>query len=273
MYHSLLALFVCGLVASALALNHVAPGGRNRGLTDRSRVQIVENGTRIVNDGKNIYVKEPSGKMSQSPVHNSSLTEQKRLPINGWYISLWTYAEYTYYYGVWTVPPIPTYDNGQILFFFNSLENSGGTDILQPVLQLNNGVAGWTLASWYGTPSGEYYESTPVAVSPGEQITGIIYLSGSTWVILGYVNGELETVLEVALSTEGVQYNAEWVLEVYNVDTCTSLPATNEIVESDIILETSAGQVSPVWYYDIYDSDCSPSVAANSNTAVLYWAA
>jgi len=273
MYHSLLTLFVCGLVASALALNHVPPGARSRGLTDRSRVQIVENGTRIVNDGKNIYVKEPSGKMSQSPVHNSSLTEQKRLPINGWYLSLWTFAEYIYYYGVWTVPPIPAYDNGQILFFFNSLENGGGTDILQPVLQLNNGVAGWTLASWYGTPSGVYYESSPFAVSPGEQITGLIYLSGSTWVILGLLDGAVVTALEVEISTEGTQYNAEWVLEAYNVDNCASLPATNEIVESDIILATSAGQVAPSWYAEIYDGDCSPTVGANSNTAVLYWAA
>jgi len=77
----------------------------------------------------------------------------------------------------------------------------------------------------------------------------------------------------VSTATEGVQYNAEWVLEVYNVNGCTYLPSTNGILESNIVLFTSAGQVAPVWYSDIYDSECSTSVAANSNTAALYWVA
>lgn len=108
------------------------------------------------------------------------------------------------------MPPTPSVSTNNILFYFNSFENNQYNDILQPVLQvyphtsslspllfpsllsfllmfifkLNNGVAGWTLASWYGSGS-QFYHSTPAPVNPGDAITGVIELQGSTWNILG----------------------------------------------------------------------------------------
>jgi len=229
---------------------------------------MVANGTHFVHDGLSLQIQEAGNPIVHEKL--TDITQHKRLPINGWYISLWTFAAYTYYQAVWTVPPVPSYNNGQVLFYFNSLENNPVTDILQPVLEFNDIITGWSLASWYGV-NGNYYYSNPVAVTPGQTIYGIIELSGSTWYILGYVNGNLVTELTVSTSSVGGQASAQWVNEVYNVDTCTSLPSSNTITASDIYLEVGSAGQNPVWYSSIYSSDCSPSVSATTSTATLNW--
>jgi len=265
----LFALIICGL---SFALGDIiAPKAQS--LWDRRNVRVVANGTHFVHDGLSLQIQEPG-----RPIIHEKLTDisqhKRTFPINGWYISLWTFNSYTYYEAQWIVPPIPSYDNGQVLFYFNSLENNPVTDILQPVLQLNNGVAGWTLASWYGV-NGVYYESDPFAVSPGDVILGVIALDESTWFIEGYVNGNFETQLQVSSTSVGAQASAQWVNEVYNVDNCASLPSSNSITAGDIFLGVGSSwtEVYPSWEQSIYNLDCSASVSFSSSTATLNWEA
>jgi len=260
----LCALIVCGLASSTLGASL---------WRDRSAAIKVANGTHFLHDGKRLIYKEPNGHLEHvtlNPV--SKEVKETRLPINGWYDALWTFGTYTTYQAFWEVPPAPTSNTGQILFFFNSFESSAYNDILQPVLQYNNGVAGWTLASWYGDPSGQYYESSPVAVNPGDWIIGIISVSGSTWSINGYVNGYLASTITVSTATVGAtQGNAEWTLEVYNVQTCDGLPPTNGILASTIYLANGASEVYPSWSLDTYSTDCSPDGYGGWDSAVLLW--
>src|SRR5208282_1418503 len=65
----------------------------------------------------------------------------------------------------WIVPPSPTSDDGQILYFFPGLEDmSNVISIVQPVLQWgNNGIFGgryWLVASWNCCINGTTWYST-----------------------------------------------------------------------------------------------------------------
>jgi len=171
---------LCSVVLlGLLAISQAQP------VRDRRNAIVVENGTHFIHDGDDLYIKEPSGKITHEKLSNTS-SSHKRLPINYWYQSLSTFGAYTDFIANWQVPPTPPTNNGQTLMFFTTIE--GATDILQPVLQFNNGPRGWTLASWYGVGS-NYYESAAVPVNTGDIIQGIVVYSGGTWFIQGFVNG------------------------------------------------------------------------------------
>ena len=137
----------------------------------------------------------------------------------------------------WIVPALPASNDGQTLFFFNSVDISSGLDIVQPVLQYGNSAAGdaggWGIANWYlWTDSQGYTEygiSDLQSVSPGTTLQGVITLTGQdvdgsysyTSAFTGYTN-----TLTIA---EGVSYSsgytspfvpqqtrAEITLETYN---------------------------------------------------------
>jgi len=269
-------LAVCALAAGPVAPQRPAgpvapqrPTGPRRNL-DRTRVTIVENGTHFVRNGDNLIVKQPSGKMSVNEIHRNESLSQKRLPINGWYTSLWTNGPYDLFTAYWEVPPYPATDNGQILFYFNSLENNPVNDILQPVLQLNNGISGWTVAAWYGVGD-DYYEANPTAVSPGDYIYGVIILAGGTWYIEANVNGQLANYLTVSTSEVGGQYFAQWANENYNVEDCTYLPPTGGILAGSIYLGYNGNEQYPSWYPEIYDNSCTPSAYGSTYSAALTW--
>ena len=84
-----------------------------------------------------------------------------------------SYGELT---ATWTVPPAPTSNDGQIVFFFPALDDIDDVvSILQPVLGWNSDFAGaWSIASWNCCPNGITGESPAVSVSPGDEIQGTI---------------------------------------------------------------------------------------------------
>jgi hypothetical protein len=103
------------------------------------------------------------------------------LVINGWLesVSATTNKSYGKIAATWIVPPSPTSDDGQILYFFPGLEDmSNVISIVQPVLQWgNNGIFGgryWLVASWNCCINGTTWYSTPLDVSVGDTILGTI---------------------------------------------------------------------------------------------------
>ena len=74
---------------------------------------------------------------------------------------------------LWTVPPQPTQNDGQTLFFFPGFEDTNNTQsILQPVLHWYGGQ--WDIASWNCCLDNITTESPVVKVSPGDGIYGSI---------------------------------------------------------------------------------------------------
>jgi len=237
---------------------------------DRKNAIEVANGTSIVRTADGFNVTDSRGRYRFYPAQNSSSSSSKKRD-SGWQTALWAYgSEFTYFSANWFVPPTPSYDEDQVLFFFNSLENSATNEILQPVLQYNNIISGWSLASWYGGPAG-YFHSSAVAVNPGDSILGFIFLDGSTWYILGYANSNLIAWITVSDSTISlIEPYAQLTLEVYGVNYCSDYPPSNYITFDNVEISNDGTLVSPYWYSDIYESDCGQS-ATNTPVPTLKW--
>ncbi len=94
---------------------------------------------------------------------------------NGWIEQAndWSVSEITYFSAYWDVPSPPS-TTRSVIFLFPAIEPSDGSAIIQPVLEWNRrGAPKWTIASWYGS-NGDYFYSTPIDVSVGDTIHGIM---------------------------------------------------------------------------------------------------
>ena len=103
------------------------------------------------------------------------------LVINGWleFISARTNESYGKIAATWAVPPQPTGNDGQTLFFFPGFEDySDVISIVQPVLQYGPSGAGggnyWAVASWNCCPTGTAWHSPLLDVSSSDTIVGTI---------------------------------------------------------------------------------------------------
>lgn len=151
----------------------------------------------------------------------------------------------------WIVPPTPSQYSGQTVYLFNSLEPANGLTILQPVLQYGPSEAGggefWTVASWYVTSDSAFF--TPlVAVSVGQQLTGIVQLtgeSGGSWSYsTQFTNVPGSGPLALVDSDELAW--ATLTLEIYNVESSNFLPpGTTEFFDIDIT--TTDGVPAVTW--------------------------
>jgi hypothetical protein len=154
----------------------------------------------------------------------------------------------------WTVPPTPTTNDGQTLFFFPSLSHHNlpppsEEPIIQPVLGYNDGQSGvgpWNIASWNCCPNGMVWNSTPVTVHTGDQILGTVQSACgnptiqacSKWNITTQdLTSRQSTTLHVVFpSLLTFPWAQSGVLEVYNILQCSDFPPDGSITFSNISL-------------------------------------
>jgi len=234
---------------------------------DRKNAIEVANGTTISRTGDGFNVTDSRGGFHFYPAQNHSSAKRD----SGWQTSLWAYGtEFTYFTARWFVPPTPTNNEGQTLYFFNSVENSATNEILQPVLEFNSIISGWSLAAWFGGPGG-YFHSTAVVVHPGDSIIGYIIQSGTTWYIYGYVNLNLVASITVSEATiSAIEPYAQLTLEVYGVNHCTDYPPSDYITFDYITIVNDGSIVTPVWYPNVYETDCGQG-ATSTPVPTLTW--
>jgi len=258
------------VVACVVAVFFVPAFGRPT-FEDRENAIEVKNATLITRTAEGVILSEPNNRVERFFPNVERSPHEKRT--STWQTSLWaTGTAYNYFYAYWFVPPKPTTTtDGQILYFFNSFEDSTETEILQPVLQWNKGsISGWSLASWYGSSAG-YYFSTPVAVNAGDSICGYIYQSGTNWIVDGYVNGVLTSTITVAQSViSRTQPHAQLVLESYYVTECTDYPPSDYITFDYIDIWDGSSRAYPTWTADVYSTTCGET-ATNSPVPTLTW--
>ncbi len=151
----------------------------------------------------------------------------------------------------WAVPQTPTTNDGQTLYFFPGLMHTTADPelIVQPVLGWDDGQSGagpWNIASWNCCPSGMAWSSTPVTVSPGDQIWGIamsacgaaLVQSCSKWSITTtdtttHGTTTLNVVYPSLMTFEWAQSGA---LEVYSISQCSDYPPDGFITFSNAAL-------------------------------------
>jgi hypothetical protein len=167
--------------------------------------------------------------------------------VNGWIenASITTSSESKSYgalVATWTVPPHPTANDGQWLFFFPGFEDIGNTpSILQPVLQWNQHQ--WAIASWNCCLNDITTESPVVNVSPGDLIYGSITsncprgsVSCSAWNVLSLDMSTGQSTILSDTPSEGQVFNWAFggVLEPYYVVSCNDYPPNRKILFDNI---------------------------------------
>jgi hypothetical protein len=118
-------------------------------------------------------------------------TRQQAPEVSGWIESASVTApankSFSALYATARVPSQPRREDGQILYFFPGFEDiSNVASIVQPVITWAGGQ--WTVSNWNCCLSGITVQSTPVNISPGDEIVSSITencrpgtLSCATW--------------------------------------------------------------------------------------------
>lgn len=107
-------------------------------------------GTVSDKDGHTLFVIPPCPYPKK--IHRASFASPQHPPtVDGW--AEWAEASlpnsyFDYIYADWTVPALPIAEDGQIVYFFNSLQDSAQDQILQPVLQYFGGNSGWQMQTY-----------------------------------------------------------------------------------------------------------------------------
>jgi uncharacterized repeat protein (TIGR03803 family) len=163
------------------------------------------------------------------------------------YASVTTTTSYGELTATWTVPPAPTSNDGQTVYFFPGLEDINDVvSILQPVLGWNADFAGaWGIASWNCCPNGITTESSPVSVGSGDEIKGTIRdacsagtLSCPTWNVIteDVSTGGIATMSHTPSEGQTFNWAFAGALEVYNLKQCSDYPPNGALTFSDVAL-------------------------------------
>ncbi|PPQ97525.1 hypothetical protein CVT26_006528 [Gymnopilus dilepis] len=177
------------------------------GLVPRSNVHAVPKGAQVHQTPTEIQVIGSNGIILHSVPYDKSpkaTVNPLRRPTNGSFANPRAlpdgYVAYAYWHNpsssvisdfvtVWTVPPVPSNVDGQLLYWFNALIPPSDDAILQPVLQFGVSPAGggpyYSIASWYVLQGHAYFSELVENVAPGQELAGYMILantmtSGST---------------------------------------------------------------------------------------------
>jgi hypothetical protein len=262
-----------------------------------SCVQRLAKGERLMADGRLMHengsVNAKAAVCSfphymRSAIANSARKSSAPGAINGWVdsASITTGSakkSYGALIAIWTVPPQPYADDGQVLYFFPGFEdiNDPQTSILQPVLGWYQGQ--WSIASWNCCLSGIVTSSHGVAVKAGDEIFGAITsncsagtLSCATWDVLSV---DLSTGGNTTLGntpSQGQIFNWAFggVLEAYYIDRCDDYPPDEHLAFQDVTVfdEQHHPLSSQNWSKAVDTSDspqCSYGLSATRRTITV----
>jgi len=223
-------------------------------------------GTKIVGDERG--VKDPN--IGHAWVEQASVTST---------------TSYAYLYAEFSVPPTPTNNDGQTLYFFPGLEDANDVvTIIQPVLGWNSDYASaWGIASWNCCISGTVYEATPQPVSSGDTILGYMFdtcaagtLSCSSWDIVTWdlQNGKFSELINTSSFGQTFNWAFGGVLEVYNIAQCGDYPSNGGYPGSHAISFNELGLfndkfvqiANPAWKVYNWSSGLTPQCSYGGST-------
>jgi len=181
------------------------------------------------------------------------------------YASIHTGANYGEIYSEWDVPPAPTSNDGQVVFFFNGLEQySDDTTIIQPVLAWNNDyAAAWSIAAWNCCVNGNVNEAPPAPVESGDHLEGYVFnncsagtTECSSWdiVIIDQENGNYSQMIDTTNYGQKFNWGFGAVMEVYYITQCSDYPGPEESgyaggisFYNQLVLNDEFVSVTPAW--------------------------
>jgi hypothetical protein len=172
----------------------------------------------------------------------------------------------------WTVPPQPTANDGQVLFFFPGFEDADAVDsILQPVLGWYANPGQWSITSWNCCLNGIVTNSPAVNVSPGDRIYGSITstcvagtLSCATWNVLTLDLSTGDSTILSDTPSDGQIFNWAFggVLEVDNIVSCDDFPSNEHLRFDKItVFDQDLRPVRRIGWTEYVDTPVTPQCA------------
>jgi hypothetical protein len=256
------------LLQDESAIQHA--NGTLQNIEECSYPHFEADGAKIVGDGR------PTGDaQSQPPSITHSWIE---------YASIHDTANYGDIYAEWDVPPEPTSDDGQTVFFFNGLEQYGGTvTIVQPVLGWNSDYSSrWGIAAWNCCKNGTVQEASPAKVNPGDHLEGYVFnncSAGTTkcgsWdvVIVDEENGNYSQLLKTSNFGQTFNWAFGGVLEVYGIKKCSDYPGAEMSGTAgkigffnESVLDDNFVSITPAWTVSNVSSGLSPQCNYGGST-------
>jgi hypothetical protein len=153
----------------------------------------------------------------------------------------------------WIVPPPPATQSGQLVYLFNGLQNPGGTEILQPVLQWGVSGAGggnfWSVASWHVDSQNQAYCTPAVRVNTGDVLSGIMTQTAVFSDGTHNYNCQFQGLPDTSLMALGLTEltAAEQTLEAYGITGTGDYPAAPCVKMSQIAIDAGGNQPSVTW--------------------------
>jgi hypothetical protein len=174
----------------------------------------------------------------------------------------------------WLVPSAPTTFDGQTVYLFPGLVDYNTDEtIIQPVLGWNSFFGEvWSVASWNCCPSGTTQYSSPLQVSTGDTIYGLIKStckagteSCSKWNITTKDKTTRKSTTLGKTPSEGQAFNwaQSGALEVYEIVQCSDYPPNDATTFSKVALyDYNFDKISnPGWaitdYYEGLNPQCN----------------
>jgi hypothetical protein len=178
--------------------------------------------------------------------------------------------------GWWVVPNNPGLEETQTIYLFIALEDSSGSDIVQPVLEWGPSCATpsgsfWSIASYYvfGSTCAESVNTPAGEVMPGQTLSAYVACfntcNSNTWDIgIGDHTNGIEETMSV---TADAMYNAYIALEAYNIYSCREYSSSGV---TEFYYEYVSGG-TPGWQNQFPNRDCPDDnvVAQGSSTVYL----
>jgi hypothetical protein len=188
----------------------------------------------------------------------------------------------------WTVPPPPATNNSQTIYIWNGLAGTLTGDLLQPVLQWGESAIGggpyWAIANWYviGTTAVITPKAGLVRVNPSDVIEGVMTLTGTHPPDTGgfpaadyHLSFTGHPASDITVKDIELLMNAEEVLEVHNVTSCSDYPNTSLTAFFDVQIDIGqlntpgapidSGSASIVWNSFAPRSSCNTGCNIVSN--------
>jgi len=249
------------------------------GFAHPSCVHEVADGSIVSHKNGGLIVNSPTGESFQVPRCHFPLSGSSRSskPAHG---PAWkTCAQYentksiTYLYGEWPVPPNPTLESDQILYFWNGVEPEDNSEVVQPVLQWGSTPAGggnyWAMASWYVASDGTALFSPLINTTIGDSVSGEnSFDTNGTWVAVGTDLKSKQTTSLSYTPPETDYYYAYAVLESYSISTCNQYPPTGSVPFTNIQVQAGGAPVTPTWQDIVLDNPCKENTVIVSPTEV-----
>lgn len=259
-------------VGTAVDLIRV-PGGQMR---PRECVHEVASGTRIheAEDGM-LTVTEPGKQPRVLPTCGAAGLASRAMRGSSWK----TWAQFkpsnathiTALTSTWQVPPSPTKENNQVLYYWNGLEDgdsTGGTGVLQPVLQFGQTTPNaWGVKSWY-VGSGGTVTSQVVKLNSGDIVTGkMTQQSDGSWTCTGSAQSSAAATLHyTGANAKKFTYAYTAVLEAYHVYTdANQYPGSGSLAFTNTQLEFDGEKASPPFMWENCLGQGTPSCGSSSD--------